>query len=234
MFLKMIGAGLSAAQILEMMLRVVIAAVCGGVVGVERSRHFKDAGVRTHCMVACAAAVMMIISKYGFLDIAETARGADPSRIAAGIVTGVGFLGAGLIYRDKEHQSLKGLTTAAGLWCVAGIGMASGAGMYFLAVFSTVFVILLQFIMHRFGLGHYKFYDSQLEIVMKDEPGAAEKLEKLLMKQDIQVSGSSVSRSDGKLTCVMDVRTSSRKMRRINDLISEDKAIYSIVFKEII
>ncbi len=114
-FLKSLGADMSLSQVIEMMLRVVLAAVCGGIVGIERSRRFKDAGVRTHCMVACASAVMMIISKYGFMDLIDGARGADPSRVAAGIVTGVGFLGAGMIYRDR-HQSLKGLTTAAGLW----------------------------------------------------------------------------------------------------------------------
>jgi putative Mg2+ transporter-C (MgtC) family protein len=220
------------AQVLEMMLRVVIAAVCGGVVGIERSKRFKDAGIRTHCMVACAAAVMMIISKYGFMDIIDGTRGADPSRVAAGIVTGVGFLGAGMIYRDR-HQSLKGLTTAAGLWCVAGIGMAAGAGMYFLAVFSTVFIVLLQFVMHRFGIGRYRHYDAKLEVVMKDDPEALARLKKNLKNGDIEISDSSVSRKDGQLTCVMEVSTPSRKIQDdLSEIMARDPEIYSLEFKD--
>ncbi len=220
------------AQGLEMMLRVVIAAVCGGVVGIERSKRFKDAGIRTHCMVACAAAVMMIISKYGFMDIIDGTRGADPSRVAAGIVTGVGFLGAGMIYRDR-HQSLKGLTTAAGLWCVAGIGMAAGAGMYFLAVFSTVFIVLLQFVMHRFGIGRYRHYDAKLEVVMKDDPEALARLKKNLKNGDIEISDSSVSRKDGQLTCVMEVSTPSRKIQDdLSEIMARDPEIYSLEFKD--
>ncbi|MBQ9825731.1 MAG: MgtC/SapB family protein [Firmicutes bacterium] len=231
-FLRALGADMTLAQVLEMMLRVVIAAVCGGVVGIERSRRFKDAGVRTHCMVACASAVMMIISKYGFMDIIDGTRGADPSRVAAGIVTGVGFLGAGMIYRDR-HQSLKGLTTAAGLWCVAGIGMAAGAGMYFLAVFSTVFIVLLQFVMHRFGIGRYRHYDSKLEVVMKDDPEALARLKKNLKNGDIEISDSSVSRKDGQLTCVMEVSTPSRKIQDdLSEIMAQDPEIYSLEFKD--
>ena len=102
--------------------------------GLERTRRFKDAGVRTHCLVACTAAIMMILSKYGFaeMEVAGTffsgTRGTDPARIAAQIVSGISFLGVGIIYRDK-HYSTKGLTTAAGIWAVAGIGMCIGAGL---------------------------------------------------------------------------------------------------------
>ena len=219
-------------QVLEMMLRVVLATVCGGVVGIERSRRFKDAGIRTHCMVACAAAVMMIISKYGFMDLAEGAKAADPARIAAQIVTGVGFLGAGMIFRDK-NESLKGLTTAAGLWCVAGIGMAMGSGLYFLAIFATVFIVLLQFVMHRFGIGRSRYYGAKLEVVLRDDPGAAEKLEKLLQKWEVRIEDSSAVRKDGQLTCVMVVKTSSRKMQRdLGDFIAADPDIVSIKLSE--
>lgn len=232
-FLRALGADMTLAQVLELMLRVVIAAVCGGIVGIERSKRLKDAGIRTHSMVACAAAVMMIISKYGFLDLAEGMKAADPARIAAQIVTGVGFLGAGMIYRDR-HQSLKGLTTAAGLWCVAGIGMAAGAGLYFMAIFATVFVILLQFIMHRFGLGHYRHYDYVLEAVMKDDPETAEKFRNELKKGDIRLSDSSVSRKDGRLTCVMEVSSSRKFQDDISGMIAADPDIYSIEFRDVI
>jgi len=231
-FLKTFGADLPWGQVLELLVRVILAAVCGGVVGIERSKHFKDAGIRTHCMVALAAAVMMIVSKYGFLDIADGARGADPSRIAAGIVTGVGFLGAGMIYRDR-NESLKGLTTAAGLWCVAGIGMASGAGLYFLTVFATVFVVVLQLVMHHFWIGRYRHYDAKLEVVMKDDAEIMDRLKKSLRKSGITVSDSFVKRSEGQLTCTMDVSTPSRKIQSdLSDIMARDPSIISIEFKD--
>ena len=154
----------------ELLLRIVVAAVCGWLVGVERSRRFKDAGVRTHCMVACTAALLMLISKYGFADLSspENAaltgiRGIDPARIAAQVVSGVSFLGAGVIYRDRRFTT-RGLTTAAGIWAVAGIGMAIGAGMYFVGIFATVFIICVQYITHRFNVGGDRYSDAGLEI----------------------------------------------------------------------
>ena len=238
-FLKILGAGMSLPQVLEILLRIVVAAVCGGIVGIERSRRFKDAGVRTHSMVACAAAIMMIISKYGFTDIADLAaaglRSADPARIAAQVVTGVSFLGAGIIYRDKQRHSLKGLTTAAGIWCVAGIGMAMGSGLYFLAVFSTIFIVILQFIMHRFQVGKDKYSDANLEIVIKDDPQAAEKLEAILLKWNMLVEDATISRQDGKLVYTMNIDTPSKTLQQeINSSIISEPLIYSVKLREII
>ena len=233
-FLKTLGADMSLAQVLELMLRVILATVCGGIVGIERTRRFKDAGIRTHSMVACAAAVMMIISKYGFLDLAEGMKAADPSRIAAQIVTGVGFLGAGMIYRDR-HQSLKGLTTAAGLWCVAGIGMAMGTGLYFLAVFATVFIVLLQFVMHRSGIRHYSRYDYRVEAVIKDDPATAARLKESLTKNYKIISENSVSRKDGLLTCVLEISSPTRDPQQyLSEFVTADPDVYSIELKDII
>ena len=175
-FLKTLAADMSLSQVIEMMLRVVLAAVCGGVVGIERSKRFKDAGVRTHCMVACASAVMMIISKYGFLDLIDGARGADPSRVAAGIVTGVGFLGAGVIF--KTGNSIKGLTTAAGIWATAAIGMCIGSGMYYLGLFGTVIIMLLQYIMHRYPYGVDGYSTNVVSITV----GPAEKQDRIIQR----------------------------------------------------
>ena len=128
-----------------------------------------------------------------------------------------------------------GLTTAAGLWCVAGIGMAAGAGMYFLAIFATVFIVLLQFVMHRFGIGRYRHYDTRLEVVMKDDPEALDRIKKNLKKGDIEVSDSSVSRKDGQLTCVMEVSTPSRKIQDdLSEIMAQDPDIYSIEFKDVV
>ena len=131
-------------------LRVVAAGICGAMIGLERLNRSKSAGIRTHCIVAIGAALMMVISKYGFSDTAAGEfgmRGADGARIAAQVVSGIGFLGAGMIFVHKS--SITGLTTAAGIWATAGIGMAIGAGMYALGAVATLIVVASQILLHR-------------------------------------------------------------------------------------
>lgn len=132
---------------LDWLLRIVVAALCGGVIGYERAIQRKSAGVRTHIVVAIASALFMIVSKYGFNDILNMRDIAlDPSRIAAQIVTGISFIGAGTILVRKEQIS--GLTTAAGVWATAAIGMAIGAGMYFIGILSMALLFLIQMLFH--------------------------------------------------------------------------------------
>ncbi len=118
---------------LAILVKIILAGIAGGVIGLEREKHGRPAGLRTHLLVAIGAALMMIISesfflKYGSLDAAVSPVRLDPSRVAAQIVTGIGFLGAGVIL--KQGISVHGLTTAASLWLVAGLGMAFGSGMF--------------------------------------------------------------------------------------------------------
>ena len=132
-------------------IRIFVSALCGGFIGYERSQRQKDAGIRTHIIVALGAALCMVISKYGFDDVLakNLGYGTDASRIAANVITGVSFLGASVIFiRD---QSVKGLTTAAGIWATAAVGMAIGAGMYFTGICTTVILIVLQVVLHRFS-----------------------------------------------------------------------------------
>ena len=114
---------------LEFLIRIVLAAILGAMVGLERTKQQKDAGIRTHCIVALTSAVFMILSKYAFIDVVALAgsKGADPSRIASQVVTGISFLGAGVIFKNANF-AIKGLTTAAGMWATSAIGMAIGAG----------------------------------------------------------------------------------------------------------
>ncbi len=131
-------------------LRIVAAGICGAIIGIERLIRSKDAGIRTHCIVAMGAALMMIVSKYGFFDTTVGdlgMRGADGARIAAQVVSGIGFLGAGIIFVHKN--SITGLTTAAGIWTTSGIGLAMGAGMYVLGFLTTVIVVVAQIVFHR-------------------------------------------------------------------------------------
>lgn len=134
---------------LELTGRIVLAGVCGLLIGYERQKRSKVAGVRTHCVVACASALMMILSKYAYLDVMEMYgefMKIDPSRIASGVVSGIGFLGAGMIFMNKKTTT--GLTTAAGIWATAGVGMAVGAGMYFVGLASALIILLIQVVFH--------------------------------------------------------------------------------------
>ena len=117
-----------------MVLRLMLAGVLGGLIGAEREWRGKVAGTRTHLLVALGAALMLLVSRHGF------GGQGDPSRVAAQIVSGIGFIGAGAIMVDRH--SVHGLTTAAGIWVAAGIGMASAAGLYLLAVVTTVLSLL--------------------------------------------------------------------------------------------
>jgi len=155
-------------------IRIVVACLCGAVIGIERSKRFKEAGVRTHCLVACAASVFMILSKYCFADLTLDAsgtffpgnRGADPARIVAQVVSGISFLGAGVIF--KNGNSIKGLTTAAGLWLTAAIGMAIGSGLYAVGIFATLVLLSIQLLTHKYYLGNDTYTVSKVIVVVKN------------------------------------------------------------------
>lgn len=132
---------------LNYIIRIIFAAICGFVIGFERKSRSKEAGIRTHTIVALGACLMMIISKYAFSDIADT--GYDGSRVAAQIVSGIGFLGTGMIVYSKG--TLRGLTTAAGIWATAGVGMAIGAGgnvMYIIGAAATLIIVFVHLFLH--------------------------------------------------------------------------------------
>lgn len=219
---------------LELLLRIVVAAVCGILVGLERTRRFKDAGVRTHSIVACTAAIMMIVSKYGFADMGTAGtffagtRGADPARIAAQIVSGISFLGVGIIYRDK-HFSTKGLTTAAGIWAVAGIGMSIGAGMYVIGLFATAFVVFLQWLMHRYAIGNDRYTGAVLAVVMNDDPQVLERIHKQFDKWGVVITDSAVTREEGKLTYEAELKLPSQKVQHeLTDYLATEPDVCSI------
>jgi putative Mg2+ transporter-C (MgtC) family protein len=123
----------------ELLARLAVAAGLGGAVGIERELRDREAGIRTHLAVSLGSALFTVVSAYGFEDFVRAGDTVDPTRIAAQIVTGIGFLGAGAIIRSG--LSVRGLTTAASLWIVAAIGMASGAGYYWAAVLGTALTV---------------------------------------------------------------------------------------------
>lgn len=189
------------ALILEFFLRIVVACVCGACIGIERTKRFKEAGIRTHVIVCFSAALMMIVSKYGFSDMAQAGvvifdgvKAADPSRIASQVVNGISFLGAGVIF--KHGSNIKGLTTAAGLWATAGIGLAVGAGMYSIAVFTTIIMLVLQVLMHRFAVGADLMSSLHIQFTIDSREGFQENLEDFLREQKIQVQEMKIVYSD--------------------------------------
>lgn len=157
--------------ILTISLRLLLSLALGFAIGFERKMRFKEAGIRTHTIVCLGSCLYMLISIFAFDQ-------ADTSRVAAQIVSGIGFIGAGMIFYHKEV--VHGLTTAAGIWATAAIGMAAGAGWYIISVIATTLIILIQCIMHlNFKVFHSRKF-VKVNIVFKDEDGAiAEKVKEL-------------------------------------------------------
>lgn len=127
---------------LNLFLRLFVSVLLGVFIGFERTNRYKEAGIRTHAIVALGSCLLMILSKYGFVDAGVT----DQSRIAAQVVTGIGFLGAGMILVRKNTVS--GLTTAAGIWTTSAVGMTIGAGMYFIGISTAALMIVVQIVFH--------------------------------------------------------------------------------------
>ena len=162
----------------ETLLRVVVAAALGGAVGLEREWREREAGFRTHMLVSVGSALFTIVSAYGFREFlvsGDAVIRADPTRIAAQIVTGIGFLGAGAIIR--QGLSVRGLTTAATLWLVAAVGLASGAGYYSAAVITTLVALVslwpLRIVAHRV-ITRYRPESGRLlvQLPLGESPGA--------------------------------------------------------------
>ena len=130
-------------HIITFTIRLIVAMILGGIVGLEREYRAKDAGFRTHFLVAIGSALFTLISMYGFADGVK-----DTSRVAAQVVSGIGFLGAGIIV--FQRNVIRGLTTAAGLWVTAAIGMACGVGQFYMAVLVTLLILIGLEVLNRF------------------------------------------------------------------------------------
>lgn len=182
-------------QYIQFPLRILGAVICGAAIGYERENQLKMAGIRTHSLVALASSLMMLISKYGFYDVLGENIDLDPSRIAAGIVTAIGFIGVGVIFNHKMNVS--GITTAAGLWATVGVGMALGSGMYVVGIFATVLVLFLQFIFHR----NFKWLKSsiveQITICIDNSENIHQILDNTFEREKIKIQSIKVKRLSG-------------------------------------
>ena len=182
---------------LEFFIRIVLAAILGALVGLERSKRQKEAGVRTHCIIACTSALFMILSKYAFVDLVgvDGLRGADPARNAAQVVSGISFLGAGVIF--KNGNSIRGLTTAAGMWGTAAVGMAIGAGMYWVGLIEAAVLVGIQIVLHRFPVGADALTTQEIVVEMTDSDELLARFDALVKSHRGQITESSLTRQNG-------------------------------------
>ena len=132
----------------QIVVRLLLSVVLGGLIGIERQFRRREAGLRTHILVCLGACLIMLTSLYVF-DIYNNIAPLDPTRIAAGVITGIGFLGAGAIIRERDRERVRGLTTAASLWVVAGIGLAIGCGFYSGGVIAAIMAVIALFFFRR-------------------------------------------------------------------------------------
>ena len=174
---------------LEYILRIIVASICGCIIGYERKNRNKEAGMKTHAIVALGSALIMIVSKYGFLDVAPP----DTSRIAAQVVSGIGFLGTGVIF--VRNNIVSGLTTAAGIWATSGIGLCVGAGNYFVGIMSTIIMIALQEILHS-KLFTNDIIQEDIIITMKNDKDMIPYIEEQLKIVNIEINFYEVKKVD--------------------------------------
>lgn len=186
--------------LLQITVRLLVALVLGGFVGLERETHGRPAGFRTHILVALGSSLMMIVSAYGFQDMNINF---DPGRIAAQVISGIGFLGAGTILR--EGANIRGLTTAASLWSVAGIGLAVGIGLYLPAIIATLLIVLTLFYLNRIELAHNV---RTIRITALDRPGQVADILAVIGKHNIninQIEMSNDNSGNANIELVLDV-----------------------------
>ncbi len=154
----------------EILIRLFLTIILGGLIGFERESHNRPAGFRTHILVCSGSALIMMVSAYGFTGQIGEGFEADPGRIAAGVVTGIGFIGAGTIL--QQRGSIRGLTTAATIWVVSGVGLAVGIGFYLGAIVTTIFVLSSLLLLRRFERFFFlRRRLKNLQVRAIDQPG---------------------------------------------------------------
>ncbi len=212
---------------LPYLLGLIVAVACGAAIGFERTIRQKEAGIRTHIIVALGSALIMIVSKYGFFDIIGLADhvNLDGARLAAQVVTGISFLGAGIIV---YKGTVKGLTTAAGVWTTAGIGLAAGAGMYGIAVYSTLILLVVQIVIHRL-LPVENTSTASISMKLTDDAESVETVTNLLKKNDYAILSTSVEKKNEKYVCLFTVRAKSHiNPEEITNLFSGNEYVLSV------
>ncbi|MBS1749353.1 MAG: MgtC/SapB family protein [Bacteroidetes bacterium] len=212
----------------EILIRLSLASLFGALIGLERQRKDWAAGMRTHMMVCVGSCLIMIVSTFGFSDILGADHVVlDPSRIAAQVISGIGFIGAGTILLLKQG-TIRGLTTASGLWTVAAIGLATGSGLYFAAGATTVIALIILWALQPLEQAYsQKFKQKTLRIVTKLNVNNTAILKILLDNTDLKIHTLSVERDDEE--SVFQLKFDSTDLTKIEDVIVELKKNPSIM-----
>lgn len=214
----------------ELLLRLTLSCVLGGVIGYERQSRRKSAGLRTNILVCLGSCLIMVLSEAIYQQV-EGKTNADPARLAAQVVSGIGFLGAGTIM--KEGLTVKGLTTAACLWVVAGVGLAVGAGFYSGALFSTALVFGTLGILSR--LDDWVVHEKNLSISIEtvDTPGQMGKISEYFDQQHIKLTGVQI-KSNTENTVFLELLVYNKESVKSIDIAQGIKCIDGVISVEIL
>ena len=216
-------------SVIGCLLRILIAGFCGALIGSERSKRQKEAGLRTHMIVAIGSALIMIISKYGFADIpAIESMKVDASRIASNIVTGVSFLGAGVIF--LRGGAVSGLTTAAGIWATAAVGMCIGSGLYIVGVCTALIILVVQLMLHHWLPLSENMSTREVNIKMSNNGETIKSIVDYLNENNLTVLETKILKDeDNKIVADLTVRTlKGESLSQIVSLIYEIPGIDAI------
>lgn len=214
----------------EIILRLSLAFLFGALIGLERERRHWAAGLRTHMMVCVGSCLVMIVSAFGFSDILGGNHIVlDPSRIAAQVISGIGFIGAGAILLLKQG-TIKGLTTASGLWTVAAIGLATGGGMYFAAAITTVIALIILWALKPLERMYFKKSNQKtLQITANLSPTNNDLIKSLLEVKDITVQNLSIRKENGELLFVLEIeKTEAKTIQPILDQLRENPSVKEV------
>jgi putative Mg2+ transporter-C (MgtC) family protein len=211
----------------ELLLRIALAGALGALIGFERQLRAKEAGLRTHILVCIGSAMFMIVSKYGFADLLVQGQKnieLDPSRISAQVVSGIGFLGAGTIMLNK--QFVRGLTTAAGLWVTAAIGLIVGSGMYIIGIFGSIMTLLVLEGIRQLST---RLMGQRYLLMLSLAPASMDLAMQTLRKLRVKVVRSSVTRSENESKdCKLTLEIMLRAKYKPSDINSQLLAIDGI------
>ena len=211
----------------EIIIRLALASLFGALIGLERERKHWAAGLRTHMMVCVGACLIMMVSAFGFSDILGTPNVTlDPSRIAAQVVSGIGFIGAGTILLLKQG-TIRGLTTASGLWTVAAIGLATGGGMYFAAIATTVIAIIILWALKPLEMMYLKKNKQKvLKITTQTESSNNEILKKILTNSAIKIQNFSFEKNEDEWVYQLEFENENTVI--LDDIINQIKQLPSV------
>ena len=205
-------------------LRIVAAIIISGVIGMERGLKNRAAGFRTYMLVCIGSCIIMMINQYVFQAMGT----GDPTRMAAQVISGIGFLGAGSII-VTSHNQIKGLTTAAGIWTTASVGLAIGAGMYTVGICATIIMIVFQLMLHKY-LTKLENTSNEFTVVLNDNPESVKEFREMLKSMNIKLETCKMERNnDSTITLDITIKKSrTTSMDEIMLLAEQNENVLSV------